>query len=136
MSSTPVILLLCVSPLLAAGSDCADSVVSAEVKQQIIQFHNQRRGRFPVFWDCALEGEARITTGPSTHNTGRGVNVIKIDKQKDDKASVNKALEQWLSDPKAISNIENKHNKKIGCSHQDRSGKFALVCVYAVPPPS
>ncbi|KAL6732540.1 hypothetical protein Aduo_003291 [Ancylostoma duodenale] len=97
--SAQSILLLCASPLLAA--DCPGSVISPEIKEQIITYHDDRRERRPpVEWDCNLEEDARSKMSTDFekfgHPEGRGYNFLEIKKENGDLgATMFKALEYW-----------------------------------------
>ncbi|KIH62526.1 SCP-like protein [Ancylostoma duodenale] len=137
MSSILVILFLCAGVLLANGQECKGSKVSAEIKNQIVDYHTKHREIHPIEWDCRLEEIARATMKGSEINTSkinkkRGVNVYEIRKEfETEKDLVNRALRRWWSsDLKSRKNMGNKDNKKFGCNIKNGSLWFWIVCVY------
>ncbi|EYC26294.1 hypothetical protein Y032_0010g1071 [Ancylostoma ceylanicum] len=105
------ILLLCVGALLAAGRfychKCKGSKVSAEIKQQILDFHRDRREGDAMEWDCDLEAKARGTMRNATTlvdyskiGKKRGLNFFEYDKEdrkqyKEPKDIVRFVLDYW-----------------------------------------
>ncbi|EYC26280.1 hypothetical protein Y032_0010g1063 [Ancylostoma ceylanicum] len=140
MPSILVILFLCVGSLLAAGPECKDKKVSPEIRQQILDFHKQRREGKAVEWDCGLEDKARgiLKTGKSGKidtskvSKNRGVNVREFRKEFEDaKTFVDRALRHWWSsDLNSKKNMANPQNKKIGCSYKEDDVFFLVACFY------
>ncbi|EPB76645.1 hypothetical protein ANCCEY_04275 [Ancylostoma ceylanicum] len=137
-----VILLLCVGALLAAEEKCKGSKVSAEIKQQILDFHRDRREGDAMEWDCDLEAKARGTMRNATTlvdyskiGKKRGLNFFEYDKEdrkqyKEPKDIVRFVLDYWWArELYAKCNMKEKTIKKFGCSY--KNGKvFLFACVY------
>ncbi|RCN47283.1 SCP-like protein [Ancylostoma caninum] len=138
MSYTLVILFLCVGAVLAAGPECKDKKVSPEIRQQILNYHFERREGDAVEWDCGLEDKARglVKKGGKIDTSkvpkGRGVNVYEIKKENETtKDLVDRALRRWWSSSRETNlNMRNRNNKKVGCSYKDTKEDFTIVCFF------
>ncbi|KAL6732538.1 hypothetical protein Aduo_003290 [Ancylostoma duodenale] len=130
------ILVLCVGASFAAETKCKGSVISSEVKKQILNLHLVRREGNAMEWECELEAKARglLKKGgkvdTSRVGNGRGVNVREY-KKETAWDFARRALEQWWSSRDQTSrNMRDTNNKKVGCSYKDGKEDFLIACLY------
>ncbi|RCN41764.1 SCP-like protein [Ancylostoma caninum] len=140
-----LILFACVGSLLAVAQlKCTNENVSPEIRQQMLDFHNDHRhgeGKPPLEWDCELEQKAETVFEPENGlvNTGKikghavndyaylppAAGEIKFNND------VKPALEYWWSKKRAFyNNMANGSNKKVGCTYQVFDYLVNVVCVY------
>ncbi|RCN41776.1 SCP-like protein, partial [Ancylostoma caninum] len=136
--SVRAILFLCVDSLIAAGENCVGGTLTPEVREQIVNFHKEKKRSLE--WDCDLEREAdsafeKLVDGEV--DTSK----LKVLGRVSDYAhlssgnittDVDKALYYWSSrnDLESYSNIMNPENMKVGCAYKFFKPLGHLVCIY------